>query len=672
MTGGGNETEADHATASRPHPLLWPVVAFALGIVLSEYWGLLPPAARWMAFSVPLLAAVALWRELARPTFRGGTAVLLAVLALSVGIARHQATIDLAPNHVAHLLTDEPTLSRIAGRIVTQPHAFPPEKRNSRIWFDPPGRTRFTLAADELLTTDPPLPLTGLIAVSIKTDEIDLSLGQHIVLTGKLYRPRGPQNPGETDWAKWYRLQHIYAGMAIDGEAYVHVIDAAGANEHQWLATIRSHAQSLLFEPFVGGASDQSTRLLDAMVLGQRSAAGRELNEAFLRTGGLHFLAVSGFHVGVLAGTFWLLVRYVFRRGRRTAAIVTLIAIMLYALVVEHNAPVLRAATMAGLLCVAQLFRRPLCSLNWLALAALLILFYNPLELFRAGFQLSFLQVLALFTIVPRVYRIVIHAPPAGEVPADADTWTRLFGRIAWRAFAGLAVVCVCAWIIALPLVLYHFGRFAPWGALQSIIISPLVSLTIAVGFLTLLANQLIPPLGVLLGYVLKPLVSLLLWSVDTLAQLPGTLIEVAPPPAWLVLLSYGLLIAITVAWNLRARLPVSDPLQFTSSIARRNCGLTIATAVCILAILWPAWLLRPPAHHHGDVTLHVLSVGNGAAILIVTPPATHCSATPAQSTTPTSARRSRKPPAHLASTACTPPPSRTPTSTTTAAWQRS
>ena len=294
-------------------------------------------------------------------------------------------------------------------------------------------------------------------------------------------------------------------------------------------AAARGWARGMLFEPFTEVDSERPMRLLDAMVLGQRSAAGRQLNEIFLRTGTLHFLTVSGFHVGVLAGSCWWVLRRVLRRGARTSALGCAGVLVLYLLVVEHNAPVLRATTMGLLLCAATLSRRPFCAFNWLALSAMCILVYNPFELFRAGFQLSFMQVLVIFTIVPRVYGRLIGVRGEGEMPADADTWAGLVLRRVWRPVAGLIAVCVVAWITSLPLVLLHFGRFASWGALQSIVISPLVVATVVLGFLTVV-TQGIPLVGALPGLLLREVTGRLLRLVERLAELPGTLMEVTPP----------------------------------------------------------------------------------------------------------------------------------------------
>ena len=632
MTGRLGIQAAAHAGAApggrpaRPRPLLAPALAFIAGISVSELGGCMPGWAHTLiwratlaALALPLVLAV---RQRERPAAM--RAVLL-LAALGLGLSRHQAVVRLPSHHVAHLATDEGVVTRIAGQIVTEPTTVPAEKRNPYLPFAPPAHVRFVLAAEELRATNRPGPITGYVRVSVEAERLAVRLGERVVVTGRLYRPRGARNPGETDWASLYRLQSIYAGLAAEGPEYVERCAGGRVGTLALVARLRAWTRGLLFSPHADLDADRTMRLLDAMVLGQRSAADRALNEVFLRTGAIHFLSVSGFHVGVLAGAAWLLVRRLLRGGRRAAAVVTLLAIVSYAVIAEPNAPILRAAIMGGLLCLAQLAGRPFCGLNWLALSALCILMCNPLELFRAGFQLSFAQVLALLTLVPGIYRALVQRAADGDVPRDADSLAELVARRLWRWLVGLTVVCACAWAVSLPLVLFHFGRFAPLGALQSVVVSPLVAMTIVLAFVALLLGW-VPAVGPLLAVVLRATTDLLLRAVELLAQLPGTLIETQRPPAAFVLLVYAGL--LWLLWTRRhgarpAAAPHAGatgpgPAAVTAGVRhpRRWPGTPVGIGLVGLGVA--CWVL-PDLSRPADPALHVLAVGSGACALLTT-----------------------------------------------------
>jgi len=604
-----------------PRPLLWPAIAFIAGLWLSESLGALAGGLWWAVLLLPplTLALALVVNRTHRHTL--ATALLLAAAA-GVGLLRHQTAIRHPANHVAHLLDRERVLTRLAGEIISTPARYPPQKRNPFLPFDPPAQTRFVLAVRQLRTTDPPTPIRGRLRVTIDADGLGLRLGDRVELTGWLYAPRPPRNPGEFDWARWHHLQGLDAGLSVDGAPHVRRLAAGGPSWRRMVAALRSAAQSLLLEPYadLGPAADdaqadepdQAARLLQTMVLGQRGAADRRLNEAFLRAGGLHFLAVSGFHVGALCAVAWLVARWVFRRSALAAALAVLVVILLYALVAEPNAPILRAAILAGLATIALLTRRALNLTNWLAAAALCILMYNPLELFRPGFQLSFVQVLALLIVVPRAYRAVSRRRP-DDPPTDAATVGQLLLRRTGLFVSALVLISAVAWLTSLPLVWLHFGRFAPWGAVGTLLLSIPVTATIWLSFLTLLGNLALPPVGRVLGTALSWATDLVLKLVGLFEHVPLAVVELAPPPGWLVLATYlALLLMLT-------------PADAADRIARGSFARLIRTRwtrgglIAAVAIVWLSWWVWPRSSDE-DCRLYVLSVGNGSANLLVSP----------------------------------------------------
>ena len=616
------------AATPRPRPLLPAALGLIAGITLSEISGVNAPHAWALAVGVGIVALACLAYGRTRPALgRFALTTAIVVVALAVGFARHQAVVYIPDTHIAHKLEAEPILTRIAGRIVTTPVTTPGEKRNAFLPFNPPARTRFVLAATELRNSQTPVPTTGYVRVGVDGESIEAGLGDAVVVTGWLYRPRGPRNPGETDWARWNRLQGIHAALSTDSADLVRRIDSGGSRAGRLVAALRSGAQSLLFEPFAHVESDESIRLLDAMVLGHRSAAGRKVNEAFLRTGSLHFLAVSGFHVGVLGALTWFIVRRLLRRGPGAASWATIVALTAYATLAEHNAPILRATVMGVSACLAVLSARPFCVVNWLALSAICLLSVNPLQLYRPGFQLSFVQVLLLLTLVPGTYVGVSSTliqgwrywltgeDQTGLPPADADGIMALVWRILWRLTLGLGLVCACGWLFSLPLVLYHFGRFAPWGALLSIVISPLVVITVVLGFLAVALSWL-PILGGVIGAALRMATDVLLAAVNGLSQIPGTLVETSAPPAAHVLATYTVVALFLV--RRRARQTGSEAPARRGAFGTRSAVLVVSTA--FIGFLWLTWLVLPPTGTGKGYRLEVLSVGSGSAALLVAP----------------------------------------------------
>jgi len=585
------------------------------GIAASEWLGPQGPKVRFVLVTAPLLPAV-LCVLAARMRPRPWTlTTALAALGLLVGLARHQVLHWQPRHHVCHVLPSEPLLTRIVGTIVTTPMQRAPAKLNQFLPFEPAARTQFVLAADEVRTGEAIRPIVGNVRVTVEADNLGLRLGQRVQLTGRLHRPRGPQNPGELDWARWYRHQGLDAGMIVENAVHVVTLATVRGSWLNLVAGLRDQAHSLLFEPQAGLATEESLRLLDVMVLGQRSAADRQLNEAFLRAGGMHFLAVSGFHVGILAAAAWWLVRHILRRGRTAAASAMLLVSVVYAVLAESNAPILRAAMFVGMLAAGIILRRPTSVVNGLALAAIGVLMVNPHELFRAGFQLSFVQVVGLVTVVPAVMERLGH----GAAATEALTVRQLVADKLKGWLGGLLVVCVCAWLVSLPLTAWHFGRIAPWGWLGTFLLSPLVALTIVLSLLTVLGNAAPEPLSACLGTALHWTTAALLRWVGLFENLPAAVVVRSAPPLWLVLATYG----VMLAWTARR---ADRPTTLSAVVERRDKPLVAQRtilAVCAGALLflaWVGWLVLPSGGRGSGHTIHVLAVGNGAAILAAGP----------------------------------------------------
>lgn len=572
---------------------------------------LVAPLGAALALGVCILLVLALFAPRVSTRTLAASAALLAA---PLGAARHASVYSLPPHHVAHAAQPARTLTRLSGRVLTEPVETPPERFNPFLPLAPEPRTRFVLEASQLETSAPSRSVTGRVQVTVRASLPGLRAGDAVRLTGWLSRPRGPQNPGDADWARYLRWQNIHAQLHVEGPASVTRLDATPCG---WAASaqrfIQDRAARFLLEPAAATASEDARGLLETMVLGHRSAVSRAVEDAFVRTGTIHFLSVSGSHVAMLAWFVWFVLRVLARRGRRTFASALAVVLLLYATVAEWNAPFLRSIVLGLLACAAALSGRPLCVLNWLSLSAMLLLAANPMELFQPGFQLSFAQVLALFMLTPRAFAW-IRQPDDAQLgpPPDANLPGVIGRKLRNLVFAAIATSLI-AWTAAIPLTLLHFGQFTPWGALQSVLITLFVTAVVVLGFLASLAGAVYAPAGTLLAAPLLGATQGLLALVEQLSRIPGSRIESAPPPVWLVAVSYAL-----AAWWLFAAPDRRLPDAEEAAAARRRVKQRGVVTVTVLTILWLAWGWIPPADD-GALTLRVLAVGHGAAQLVST-----------------------------------------------------
>lgn len=322
-----------------------------------------------------------------------------------------------------------------------------------------PRRTRFLFRVAH--DPDQPPALRGkLLRLSWYEDRDDapsprqeLVPGSRWQLTARLRAPRGLRNPG------WYDGERHALAARLAATGYVRSSDpwrrldgASGVDG--WRDGMARRIDTALARP--------TSRFVRALALGDTRALD-DLDWEVLRATGLtHLIAISGFHVGLVAGFFaltiaglwWLLPglgRWLPRP--QAAACGALLGAAGYAAVAGFALPTVRTVLMIAVVVLARLWRRPMGVVDSLALAALALLLIDPLSVLAAGFWLSFAGVAWLAWCLPGA-----HAQPL---------W-RGFLSAQWVATLGL-----------LPLTAVLFGQASLAGPLANLVAIPWWSLVV-------------------------------------------------------------------------------------------------------------------------------------------------------------------------------------------------
>ena len=258
-----------------------------------------------------------------------------------------------------------------------------------------------------------------------------------------------------------------------------------------------------------------------AMTLGDKSQLTRELKDTYAVSGASHILALSGLHLGILYTLLSLLLSR--RRWQVLSQVVIIVCIWLFVFLVGMSASVVRSAVMFTVYALLSLGHRDKMSVNTLAFAAIVMLLLNPKSLFDAGFQMSFMAVLAILLFYP-LFESVWSQPFLFDHRIFKWLWTML------------AVSCA-AQIGVAPLIAYYFGRFSNYFLLTNLVVVPAATLILYLSLLVLL----IPSLAYLLIYIVEALNHLLSW----IATLPGASIEGLHPTLLQVWMTYVIIGAV-------------------------------------------------------------------------------------------------------------------------------
>ncbi|HEX9886321.1 MAG TPA: DNA internalization-related competence protein ComEC/Rec2 [Longimicrobiales bacterium] len=392
----------------------------------------------------------------------------------------------------------------------------------------------------------------------------DLLPGDRVVVRGRWRRGIGPATTG------------LAAGLLVADS----VAPAPGADLGWTGAELRARALRSVRDIFPNHAG-----LVSALVLASRDGLDPEVREDFARAGTAHLLAISGFHVGVVAAMILALLRLA-RVPARRAALLGAVVVWAYVFLLGTPDAASRAAVLLTLVAVARAGGRPVHALGALSTAWVLLLVADPLALLRPGFQLSFAGAVGL----------ALWARPL-------EAWlTRGLPRGRFRWLTGAVAAGVAATVATLPVVAWHFERVSLVGIPATLVGGPLVAVVLPGIFMAGLAHAASPAAGTFLGGGVELFLDALVASVDLAAAVPFA--DVAVHRSALVTVALG-----AGAGLLLLRAP--RPLR-----GRTRVGVLLAGGLAAV-LVQPAVLA---VESRGTVEIRMLDVGQGDAILIRSP----------------------------------------------------
>ncbi len=355
----------------------------------------------------------------------------------------------------------------------------------------------------------------------------------------------------------------------------------------------------------LGGALERAlpepeAALAKGILLGDRSGIPRDLTDDFNRAGISHLVAISGANVTIVAGMVvgslaWLI-------GRRRASLAAMAVVLFFAVFVGAEPSVLRAAVMGVFMLGAGVAGRPGSALSAVVFAAALLTLAEPLAVDDVSFQLSFAATLGLVLLEgplrAALASVLARVAPAALVAPVAE-------NLAVTAAATLAV---------LPITVATFARVSLVALPANLLAVPAFVPVIVTAAVTALAGSLADEAGAVAGYVARAPLRYIVWVGRAASSVPGASVgtgDLAVEAALAACLVLGG--AAGLLLRRRARERSEDAPK------SRRLGPALPAAVLLLAFAAFTWS-DVLAADGGRLTVSVLDVGQGDAILVRTP----------------------------------------------------
>ena len=362
--------------------------------------------------------------------------------------------------------------------------------------------------------------------------------GATVTLRAVVEVPEAPLNPGQLDMRRVIRAQGA----------------AAVLRAHSWQETAPPsawkpallRARDVLNQSFARHVPRAGLPLLEAALLNNVTNVAPETQQAFIRSGMQHILAISGQHIGLLIA-FLLALALCVRLPRKAAFIIAGLLTAAYIPLTGAPVSVVRSGLMLACLMPGILLERSSAGLHALCLTAALDLLIDPFNVLNLGFQLSYGATLAL----------ILCSRPSTQLaekvlPSPIPTF--------FRPIFQMVFLSIMVTLFTYPVLAASTHSMAPWGILGNLVTVPVSSVMLVGGLCVWTLDFLLPaPLDFLASWVgaITAFSAILLeGSVFFLARLPGALRPIADASGpWIAGFSAIGLCAVTLMRSEKQRL---------------------------------------------------------------------------------------------------------------------
>jgi len=323
------------------------------------------------------------------------------------------------------------------------------------------------------------------VRVAVRKDTAP-PVGAFVELKAHLSPPLQPLRPGGYDFARDMYFQRIGASGYALGAIKTIPAPAARGFWLNYAATVQGIREGIDDRIRAILPGDRGA-IASALITGKRDAISAPVNDAMYVSSLAHVLSISGYHMAVVAGIVFFVIRAglalssslaIRRPIKKWAALGALGAAFFYLLLSGAEVATQRSFIMVAIVLVGVMADRPAITFRTLTVAALCVLAWSPQAVVHPSFQMSFAATLALVA----AYQYGFPWRP------DADT--SLGARIAlWggREIAGLILASLVAGFATTLYAAFHFHRVAPYGVLANLLAMPVVSvLVMPMGILAL------------------------------------------------------------------------------------------------------------------------------------------------------------------------------------------
>ena len=595
-----------------------PIVVITLLFICGIYFGYLTKIPLYLILGTSFLLWLFCLTCLLLHKFTIFIPACLSILFISLSVAYYDCrTKPVLKNSIECMLDQQKSLQRITGIIISPP-IIPDRntliKRLNRPQTDQivkksNYKVSFIINADGLNAPSGWREVKGAVKVNLYLSERDILLvedtlsilrnlvyGQEVELFGYVYPPKSPTNPGEFDY-KCYLQRQIPSIRCLMTIINVNNIRFVGTLDGNFIYDFIYKLNNLLNNTVYTHAFSNSAPMISSVLLGNRVDLPEETVDNFIKTGVMHFIAISGFNVGILVFTILLPLRLL-GINRILSTIVIMVVVILYAFLTGLNPPVLRASIMVIVFYISYLVYRQWDITSAIFTGIFVILLRNPADLFNVGFQLTVLATMGIIYGTTRIEALLFKTVLFVEKLQVKSERGRLhFLKVYMRKSL---CVSLAAWLSTFPITAYYFHILTPFLPIVNIAVFPFFWIIIVCGIVLLTVGTICPPLATASAWLASNTDIVLESLVSLLTSIPCSYFYIIGPSK-IELYFYYLFLLLILYRN-----------YFSLELAKIVIWGLITANVFVFINMF--------RFHNNSLTITCLDVGHGSAVFIQFP----------------------------------------------------
>lgn len=261
---------------------------------------------------------------------------------------------------------------------------------------------------------------------------------------------------------------------------------------------------------FQKSLSAEKAAFLAGITIGERAEFSKEFKEAMKKSGTIHIVALSGYNITIIAMAVSSVFGFIFKK--RLAFYISIIVIIAFVLMTGAEASVVRAAIMGGIILLANQLGRVHSMRNAIAVAAFLMVLFNPNVLrFDLGFQLSFFALMGIVYLAPALQKFL-------KLKEEK-------GFLGWRENS---LSTVSAQLAVMPILILSAGNFSLFSIIPNILILEVIPLTMFLGFLIAAIGFISSFLAIVFGWFADLLLSYQIIVINIFSLLSSSMFEIS------------------------------------------------------------------------------------------------------------------------------------------------